>query len=61
MPVETIIKVLAGAAAGAGVGYLLSRIRNCSGDACRVRPVTWFWMLGGAVFGAGVAYAVLTS
>jgi len=55
-----IAKVLAGAAGGAVLGFLLSHVRTCSSAACNVRANRVYSILAGAVFGAAVAYYFLT-
>jgi len=52
-------KVLAGAAGGALLGALLARARTCSAAACDVKARWVFSVLGGAVFGAAVAWYFL--
>ena len=54
------MKVLLGAAVGAGAGWVLSRMQTCSVKGCHVRASTIFSMIGGAVFGAAVAWYLLT-
>ena len=55
-----IAKVLAGAAGGAVLGFLLSYVRTCPSAACNVRANRVYSILAGAVFGAAVAYYFLT-
>jgi len=52
----TILKVLAGAGAGAAVGFLMSKARVCSAQACGVKMNMVFSMIAWAVFGAAVAW-----
>jgi len=58
--VEQAIKIIAGAACGGLVGFLMSRAVACSSRACRDRPRAWFHVvfsiLGWAAFGAAVAW-----
>jgi hypothetical protein len=55
---DTIVlgKLLMGAGLGALGGFFLARVRPCSSGACRGRVQLIYSMIGGAVFGAAVAY-----
>jgi hypothetical protein len=50
------LKLIAGAAAGALGGFLLSRVRVCGATECRSRANPIYSTLAGAVFGAGVMW-----
>ena len=56
MDIQIMAKVLAGAGAGAMVGFLLGRARLCAGGICNVKLRLVFNIIGGAVFGAAVAW-----
>ena len=51
-----VLKLIAGAAAGALLGFVLGRSRLCSSKACNVKANMIFSILAGAVFGAAVAW-----
>ena len=53
-------KLMLGAGLGAVAGYLLTYVKTCSSDACKVRPNVMYYVLAGAVFGAAVAYYLAT-
>lgn len=53
---ELAIKLLAGAVIGGALGLLVGRAKVCSASQCNVRANIALSMLGGAVFGAGVAW-----
>ncbi|MFW6146550.1 MAG: hypothetical protein ACOC7R_04375 [Planctomycetota bacterium] len=57
---DVVLKLLGGAAVGGAVGFFLSRARDCAGGACatghRGKLMTAVSVLGGAVFGAAVAW-----
>ena len=53
-------KLMLGASLGAVMGYFLTRVKTCAGDACKVRPTVWYSMLAGAVFGAALAYYLVS-
>jgi hypothetical protein len=56
---ELAAKMAAGAVVGGLVGLLIGRARACSSEACNVHPNVMLAILGGAFFGAAVAYALL--
>ena len=53
---ETVLKLIAGAAAGAAVGFLMARARTCSSGACRTKTNVIVSMVAWAVFAAAVAW-----
>jgi len=53
---EIALKMIAGAAAGAAVGFFVGRAKVCSAKECNVRANLAFSILAGAVFEAAVAY-----
>ncbi|MFA6133673.1 MAG: hypothetical protein WC869_06615 [Phycisphaerae bacterium] len=53
---EIVLKLLAGAAAGAAVGLLAGRARICSSGVCTGRAHLAASMIGWAVFGAAVTW-----
>jgi hypothetical protein len=55
-----LLIVLAGAVAGAAVGFLAARARVCSVAGCSVKTNLIVSMVGWAVFGAAVAYFLAT-
>jgi hypothetical protein len=56
---ELAIRMVAGAVAGAAVGFLIGRARVCSAQECNVRANLVFSIVAGAVFGAAVMYWAL--
>lgn len=57
---DVALKILAGAILGGAVGVLIGRARACSGEPCNVRARTAYSIVAGAVFGAAVAYVLVT-
>jgi hypothetical protein len=55
-----VLVALAGAVAGAAVGFLAARARVCSVPGCSVRTNLIISMIGWAVFGAAVGYYLAT-
>lgn len=53
---ETVLKVIAGAAAGAVLGFIFSRAKVCSSGACSGRINAAFSMIAWAVFAAAVTW-----
>ena len=56
---ETVLKLLAGAVAGGVFGYLFSRARTCSAEACNVRANVILSVVGWAVFAAALVWYFL--
>jgi|GEM_PF-2674005 len=56
-----VMQILAGAGAGALVGFGISRARGCSAQACNVRARAAYSIVAGAFFGAAVAYYLVTT
>ncbi len=53
------LKMLGGAMIGAVAGFLLGRARACSAKQCNLRVNMVFSIVGGAVFGAAVAWWIV--
>lgn len=53
---ETALKLIAGAVAGAAVGFLMARARGCSSGACVTKTNTIVSMVAWAVFAAAVTW-----
>jgi hypothetical protein len=60
MRIEQFIQIGLGASLGALAGFALSRAKTCSGEQCRTRPVTWYAVLAGAVFGAVAGWVLIS-
>ena len=58
--VEIAIRIFLGAAVGSLLGWFIGRSRLCSAQACRAKANLFYSILAGAVFGAAVAWAILS-
>jgi hypothetical protein len=53
---DVALKLVLGAVVGGAGGFLLARLRGCAATACNVKARTIASVIGGAVFGAAVAW-----
>ncbi len=56
MDFEIAAKILAGAAAGSLLGFVLGRAHICGAKACNVKRRLIINIIAGAIFGAAVAW-----
>jgi len=59
-PMDRLLIALAGAVAGAAVGFLAARARVCCVAGCKVKTTLIVSIVGWASFGAAVAYTLAT-